>query len=91
MLSVHTSEPLRTALRCLAGLAAAALLFAAWRAIPSSLRDLMIPPGAHRGLSVEIDLGVHSGLVPLTAALMLSWYALAANRAVERRRSSSPC
>ena len=64
-------------MRVLAGIAAAALLALAWRAIPSSPHALGIPVGAPRRLGAEIILGYTRSLVPLTAALFLSWYAWA--------------
>jgi hypothetical protein len=86
MVSMTKSERLQAASRVLAALAAAVLLVAAWRAFPGFLPAPGRPPGARPGLSADLVFAWTRGLVPLTAALLMVWYALAGHRDVERRR-----
>lgn len=69
----------------IAALAGAMLLWVAWRAIPSSAAALG-SHGATNRWGVELIFGYTKGLAPLTASLLLLWYAVAGGRALERRR-----
>jgi hypothetical protein len=85
-MSIQTNEAFRGVARVLAGALGLALVVVAWRAIPASTAQLGIPAAAAHKWSVELIFGYTVGLVPLTAALLLAWYALAGHLAAERRR-----